>query len=144
MSPTLQFKTADRQKASWDDRTPATTFEIGDLVKYVDMRPNYNHKSINKLLPHWSLLHIIIGKSLNSYTLSTLSGTAIPSVFHSRRLCIYIPLRGTNLAASHTNTTTIHHNNPLQIDLDDAEEWMEPEWSSLHTFSRELLDHSAK
>ena len=140
----LQLETADRQKTSWDNRTPATTFEVGDLVQYVNMQPDHNHKSINKLLPRWSLPHIITGKSLNSYSLSTLSGTAIPSIFHSRRLRIYIPLQGTNLAASHTYKTTIYHDNPLQTDLDDAEEWMEPEWSNLHTLKKELLDHSTK
>jgi hypothetical protein len=80
----------------------------------------------------------ITGKSLNSYSLSTLHGTAIPGSFHSCRLRTYIPLRGTNLAALLHIPPTQPQNN--HTDLDDAEEWMEDDFI---THSRELADRSA-
>ena len=88
----LQLETAERQKSAWDNQTPAMEFAVNDLVQFYDSRFDNSFKSVNKLIPRWSKPHIISGKSLNSYSLSTLHGTAIPGFFHSRRLCQYIPL----------------------------------------------------
>jgi hypothetical protein len=97
-------------------------------------------------MPRWSKPHIITGKSLNSYSISTLLGTAIPGLFHSRRLRSYIPLRGSNLdlvQMDHTDPNTHTHNNN---DLDEAEERMADEMDSLlnpMTDPREPLDRDA-
>jgi hypothetical protein len=87
-----QLETAERLKSNWDDKTPATEFLIDELVQFYDSRLENSHKTVNKLIPRWSKPHIITGKSLNSYTLSTLHGTVVPGMFHSRRLRKYIPL----------------------------------------------------
>jgi hypothetical protein len=144
MNPHLsQLELAERQKSNWDDRTPATEFATDELVQFYDSRLDNSHKTIKKLIPRWSKPHIVSGKSLNSYTLSTLHGTAIPGMFHSRRLRKYIPLRGTSLDTSHLTPTTLPHNNPYQTDIVDAEAQMEDEWDTqIHL--RELHDHSAE
>ena len=137
-----QLELAECQKSHWDNRTPATKFAIDELVQFYDSKLENSHKTINKLIPRWSKPHIITGKSLNSYSLSTLHGTVIPGMFHSRRLRKYIPLRGTSLDASHSTPTTLPHDNPHQTDIDDAEARMEDGWEA-QPHPRELHDHSA-
>jgi transposase InsO family protein len=138
----LQLETTERQKSAWDNRIPATEFTVNDLVQFYDSRYDTSYKSINKLIPRWSKPHIITGKSLNSYSLSTLHGTAIPGSFHSRRLRTYIPLRGTDLDASLNTQTTLHHDN--ETDLDHAVERMETECEDFITHSRELTDRGTE
>jgi hypothetical protein len=125
----LQLEDAERQKSTWDNRTAATDFRVGDVVQWHNGKLDGNFRSENKLLPRWSMPHIISGKSLNSYTLSTLHGTEIPGFFHSRRLQRYIPLRNSNLALSFPNTNLTQDNNPNQPNIDDAEERMATEWN---------------
>ena len=138
-----QLELAEHQKSNWDDRTPATEFTTDKLVQFYDSRLDSTHKTIKKLIPRWSKPHIITGKSLNSYSLSTLHGTAIPGMFHSRRLRKYIPLRGTSLDATYSTPTTLLHNNPHQTDIDDAEARMEDGWDT-QPHPRELHDHGAE
>jgi hypothetical protein len=138
-----QLETAAKQKSAWDDRTPATDFNIGDIVQWHNGKLDNSYKSENKLLPHWSLPYIISGKSLNSYTLSTLHGTEIPGSFHSCRLRQYVPLRNSNLSLLFPNTPTIHQDNQNQFDLEEAEERMATEWS-MPSSLEELPDCSAE
>jgi hypothetical protein len=128
----LQLEDAERQKTAWDERTPAVNFEIGDLVQIFDSKLEGSYKSVNKLIPRWSKPHIITGKSLNSYTLSTLLGTAIPGLFHSCRLHTYIPLRGSQLD-SMSEPLNPTNNNTSNPDLDEAEERMVDGTDSLLT-----------
>jgi hypothetical protein len=124
-----QLEDAERQKSVWDSKIKAIEFKIGDLVQFYNSKPDDSYKAINKLLPRWSLPHIIIDKSLNSYSLSTIHGTAIPGSFHSRRLRHYFPLRGTDLDTTHNRTTQNGHAN--DPDIDDAEERMAENADSL-------------
>jgi hypothetical protein len=128
----LQLEDAERQKTAWDEHTPTVNFEIGDLVQIFDSKLEGSYKSVNKLMPKWSKPHIITGKSLNSYTLSTLLGTAIPGLFHSRRLRTYIPLRGSHLD-SISEPPNPTNNNTSDPDLDEAEEQMADGTDSLLT-----------
>jgi hypothetical protein len=125
----LQLEDAAWQKSAWDNRTPATDFQVGEIVQWHNGKLDGNYKSENKLLPRWSMPHIISGKSLNSYSLATLHGTEIPGSFHSRRLRHYIPLRNSNLALSFPNPQTPHQEDPNKLDLEEAEDRMATEWS---------------
>lgn len=120
----MQLEDAERQKSSWDNRTPATMFDIGDIVQWYNDSLDGTYRSDNKIKPRWSMPHIITGKSLNSYTLATLYGTEIPGSFHSRRLRRYIPLRGSNLDLSNSTPDPTQPNNQRQEDIDEAEERM--------------------
>ena len=51
-----------------------------------------------KLLPKWSPPQRVTKRTLNSYTLEKLDGTAIPGRFSSRRLRGFTPKEGTKLA----------------------------------------------
>jgi len=77
----LQLENAAKQKSTWDDRTSATEYNIRVIVQWHNGKLDNSYKTENKLVPY-----IISGKSLNSYSLSTLHGTEIPGSFHSRRL----------------------------------------------------------
>lgn len=94
---TLQLDEAERTKAAWDERTPAVSFEVGDLVQWYDSSRDENHSVINKLAPRWSTAHIITEKFLNSYTISTLNGTPFRDKWASYQLRKFIPLRGSDL-----------------------------------------------
>lgn len=119
----LQLEDAKQQKSAWDKRTPAVEFSIGDVVQLYDSNHDDNHKTVNKLAPHWSTPHIISGKSLNLYTLSNINGTAMPGIFASYRLRKFIPLRRSDLHAA-LPTSSPHKYDPLQSDLEDTEEHM--------------------
>lgn len=96
----MQLEEAAKTKEAWDEHTPAVDFNIGDLVQWYDTARDEGHKSINKLAPCWSTAHIISGKSLNSYKLSTLNGTELPSTYTSYHLQRFFPLCGSVLALS--------------------------------------------
>ena len=121
----LQLEEAERVKAAWDARTPAVDFAVGDLVQWYDSIRDENKKTVNKLAPRWSTAHIISGKSLNSYTLSKVNGTAIPGNFASFRLRKFIPLRGSALALSAPSPTTPATDiEPNDANVDELEDRM--------------------
>lgn len=128
----LQLEDAEQQKMAWDNHTPAVEFRIGDVIQWYDSNHDGDRKTINKLAPRWSTPHIIAGKSLNSYSLSNINGTAIPGIFASYRLRKYIPLRGSDLDAA-TLETTLHEHNPLRTDVEDVEERMLDDMGHTHT-----------
>ena len=82
----LWLETAEKAKMSWDRRTPATEFNVSDIVQYYHLKLDESQLSTNKLLPQWSMPSIISGKSLNSFTLTTLHGTQLKGSFQPRRL----------------------------------------------------------
>lgn len=110
----LQLETAEQQKSNWDNRTPATDFNIGDIVQWYNNELEDSKLSVNKLLPRWSMPHIITGKFLNSYSISTLYGTELPGKYHSRRLRHYTPLRGSNLQIAHDNANILPASSHVQ------------------------------
>jgi len=77
---------ADQRKETFDNNSPITTFKIGDLVQVYDSASDFNHKSINKLMPKWSEPWIIYAEFTNSFSLCTLSGIPLKGVAHSRRM----------------------------------------------------------
>lgn len=93
----LSITEAEKCKHTYDSQARVPDLHIGDLVQVYDSKADYNHSTINKLAPRWSVPRIITGKYLNSFTLSTLQGTTIQGLFHTRRLRPYTPLRGTTL-----------------------------------------------
>ncbi|KAG6913111.1 hypothetical protein DXG01_009581 [Tephrocybe rancida] len=107
---------AERRKTSFDNNSPITTFEIGDLIQVYDSASDYNHKSINKIAPKWSKPRLIYAKFSNSFSLSTLSGLPLKGITHSRRMCHHIPLRSTTLDILHPRKME----NPSQDDLEIA------------------------
>lgn len=113
---------AERRKNTFDNTSPVTTFNIGDLVQVYDSASDFNHKSINKIAPKWSKPRLIYAKFSNSFSLCTLSGLPLKGIIHSRRMRHYIPLRGTPLDLLNPRETIT----PTQDDLDiaDAEEKM--------------------
>lgn len=127
----LQLEDVERQKSTWDNRTPAVNFKIDNIVQFYDTKLDGTYKSVNKLMPKWSKLYIISGKSLNSYSLSTLSGTAIPGLFHSCRLRSYIPLRGSNLDIILDSRTKLHDAHIHNHNAEEAEEHMADGMDSL-------------
>ena len=88
---------ADRKKQIFDSKALVPNINIGDLVQVYDSKADFNLATINKLAPRWSVPHIITGKYLNSFTLSTLNGILLSGLFHIRRLRLHIPLRGSTL-----------------------------------------------
>jgi transposase InsO family protein len=88
---------AERRKHIFDSQARVPNLKIGDLTQVYDSKADFNHSTINKLAPRWSVPHLITGKYLNSFTLSTLQGTPLKGLYHTRRLRPYTPLRGTTL-----------------------------------------------
>jgi hypothetical protein len=94
---------AARRKAIFDSnlrqRAPRNViFQEGDLVQVHATEWVRTFTSIKKLIPMWSIPHRIKARQLSSYTLETLGGLPISGVFNSRRLQIFEPRMGTQLA----------------------------------------------
>jgi hypothetical protein len=113
----LSLEDAEHRKTSFDTNSPITKFHIGDLVQVYDSISDFNYCSINKLAPKWSEPRIIHGELSNSFLLCTLTGIPLKGPFHSRRLCHYIPLRGTSLDILYQR----EDNTPSVDDLEIAE-----------------------
>lgn len=77
---------ADHRKDTFNNNSPITTFKIGDLVQVYDSASDFNHKSINKLMPKWSGPQTIYAEFSNSFSLCTLSGIPLKGVAHSRHI----------------------------------------------------------
>ena len=92
---------ADHKKQIFNSNACVPNVKVGDLVQVYDSKADFNFATINKLVLCWLIPHIITGKYLNSYTLSTLNGIPLKGLFHIRRLCPYIPLRGSTLDIIH-------------------------------------------
>ena len=125
----LQLEMVEKAKMSWDRMTPATEFNVGNVVQYYHSKLDESWLLTNKLLPRWSMPSIISGKSLNSFTLTTLHSTQLKGSFHSRWLQHYIPLCGSNLHLLQTNEARPPNHNPYETELQEAEKrMMETEW----------------
>src|ERR1700683_3083399 len=88
---------AECRKHIFNSQARVPDLKIGDLTQVYDSKADFNHSTINKLAPCWSVPRIITGKYLNSFTLSTLNGILLKGLYHMRRLRPYTPLRGTTL-----------------------------------------------
>ena len=113
---------ADHKKQIFNSNACVPNVKVGDLVQVYDSKADFNFATINKLALCWSIPHIITGKYLNSYTLSTLNGIPLKGLFHICRLCPYIPLRGSTLDIIHPcniPTPTIE-----DLEIAEAEEQM--------------------
>ena len=92
------------RKARFDRRVLKSTageitFEKGQLVQ---VYRNDLAKAIGterKLTPMWSKPRRVVERILNSYKLETLEGQPLDGEYHARRLRIFIPREGTELAA---------------------------------------------
>jgi hypothetical protein len=73
-------------------------FQKGDLVQVHATKWVRTFASIKKLIPMWSILHCVVTRKLNSYTLETLGGLPLMSVYNARRLRPFEPREGTKLA----------------------------------------------
>ena len=94
---------AIRRKKVFDKRVTKdsagiVTFSPGDLVQVYRSDLDYTFTTERKLLPKWSPPRRIAKKIRNSYQLETLSGEPISGTFHSRRLRVFNPRPGTQLA----------------------------------------------
>ena len=122
---------ADHRKDTFDNNSPITTFKISDLIQVYDSASDFNHKSINKLMPKWSGPRIIYAEFSNSFSLCTLSGISLKGVAHSRRIWHYIPLRGTHLDSLYPREHSIY----IDPDIDDAEIRMGDEFAPTEPIS---------
>lgn len=96
---------AVKRKSTFDKRVLAeqnreVVFKTGQLVQVYCNDLDYTFKTERKLLPKWSIPRRILTWNVNSYTLETLEGTAVPGNFSARHLREFIPRAGTNLARS--------------------------------------------
>ena len=124
LADTLRYNThlrsiteANRKKQIFDSNALVPNINIGDLVQVYDSKADFNFATINKLAPWWSIPHLITGKYLNSFALSTLNGIPLSGLFHIHRLRPYIPLRGSTLDLIHPRDVAA----PTTEDLEVAE-----------------------
>ena len=75
-------------------------FGKGELVQVYHRNLDYTFKMEHKLLPKWSQLHQVTEKLHNSYKLETLTGFALPGLYHAQCLRVFISHEGTQLHAS--------------------------------------------
>lgn len=87
-----------------------------------DSKADFNYVTIYKMVPCWSQPRLIIGKFLNSFRLSSTQGAPLKGLFHTRRLRLFVPLRGSTLDLIAPRDTPP----PTEEDLEiaDAEEHM--------------------
>lgn len=97
-------------------------FKISDMVQMYDSKADFNYVTIYKMVPCWSQPRLIIGKFLNSFRLSSTQGAPLKGLFHTRRLRLFVPLRGSTLDLIAPRDTPP----PTEEDLEiaDAEEHM--------------------
>jgi Integrase core domain len=93
----LKRKTAFNKRV-WARKPGEVIFSKGQLVQIYRSDLNYTFKTERKLLPKWSIPHRVTSRQLNSYTLETTNGNAVPGSFSARRLRKFIPKEGTKLA----------------------------------------------
>ena len=94
---------AHRRKVAFDkqilDHAPREViFRAGDLVQVYRSDLDYTFKTERKMLPKFSAPRRIVHRNQNSYQLETLEGFPIAGRFSSRRLRLFIPRGGTELA----------------------------------------------
>ena len=94
---------AIRRKATFDkkvlnSKAGAVIFEKGQLVQTYRSDLMNTLSTNRKLLPTWSGPYRIRERLLNSYKLEELDGTPKPGEYSARRLRIFIPREGTDLA----------------------------------------------
>jgi transposase InsO family protein len=89
----LAFDTKLRQRAP-----RVVEFQPGDLVQVHATEWIRTFASIKKLIPMWSIPHRVATRKLNSYTLETLGGLPLAGVYNARRLRLFEPREGTQLA----------------------------------------------
>ena len=107
---------AERKKAAFDAKARVIDFTTGDLIQYFDSEHITSNASVHKLKPRWSPPHIITGKYINSYTLSSLTGTPVAGLYHTRRLRPYIPLRDSTLDLIYPRDTYTYTEEELGIE----------------------------
>lgn len=135
----LQLEIGAHHKSLWDAHMPAVQFTIEDLVQWYNSSRDGNHKTVNKLAPRWSTPHIIMGKSINSYSLTHINGTLIPGHYASYRIDKYLPLWGSNLHTGLPAPTLL--TDESHDDLSDTEERMWdntfPPFAEIELFDRD-------
>ena len=114
---------ADQRAAAFNDRVHPVTFALSDLVQVYKSKMDQSFETINKIAPKWTGPRIITGKSLDSYTLCTLTGTELQGKFHARRLKRFIPRRGSDLDLLRTPDDGVPNPDPDEEDtlIQDAE-----------------------
>jgi hypothetical protein len=124
----LSLEDAEHRKSMFDANSPITMFHIGNLVQVYDSASDFNYHAVNKLAPKWSEPRMIFCKFSNSFSLCTISGIPLKGLFHSCRLCHYIPLRGTSLDTLYPREEDTTPSND-DLDIAEAEERMATEFS---------------
>ena len=71
------------RKACFNDKVHLTEFSKGDRVQVYNSRLEVTYEAKAKLLPHWSLPHIITDRLLNSYMLCWLDGMELRGTTHA-------------------------------------------------------------
>jgi len=94
---------AIKRKAAFDkkllQRAPGEViFKTGQLVQVYRSDLDYTFKAERKLIPKWSVPRRVKERILNSYKLETLKGAPIQGEFSARRLRVFFPREGTQLA----------------------------------------------
>ena len=112
-----------------DSKEGEIIFKKGQLVQIHRSDLAKSISSERKLTPMWSEPHRISEQLLNSYKLETLEGQPLDGEYHARRLRVFIPRDGTELA---TQQKEIEAQRIEEQELDnevemDTEAVMEPE-----------------
>ena len=103
-------------------------FGKGELVQVYHSDLDYTFKTEHKLLPKWSQPHQVTEKLPNSYKLETLTGLALPGLYHAQCLRTFIPCKGTQLHASQQDyICQLHQQQDTNIHKTDGSESMEAE-----------------
>lgn len=95
---------AIRRKATFDKKVRKSTvgevtFTKGQLVQVFDNGLAMTLRTERKLQAMWLGPHRVSERILNSYRLEALDGTPLDGMYNARRLRVFIPREGTELAA---------------------------------------------
>ena len=82
-----------------DSKEGEIVFKKGQLVQIHRSDLAKSISSKRKLAPMWSEPHRVLERLLNSYKLETLEGQPVDGEYHARRLRMFTPREGTELAA---------------------------------------------
>ena len=98
---------AHRRKTTFDkqvlSRSPREVIcRAGDLVQVYRSDLDYTFQTDRKMLPKFSAPRRVVSRNQNSYQLETLESLPIVGRFSSRRLRLFIPRKGTELAGVQT------------------------------------------